>query len=84
MKLELNNPQKLALLLEFLKDIQYIKAIKVIQENKIIEEKEINEQPLLIDTSNAPKGKKPAKKRFNYLQLDTTNFKFNREELNER
>ena len=84
--LKLENPQKLALLLEFLKDITYIKEIEVI-DNNVSKKTENNSSisPLVINPDRPlVLSKKPKKKNFSKPILDTKLFKFNREELNER
>lgn len=87
LELELNNPQKLALLLEFLKDIAYIKEIKVI-DNGILNKEDNTASTLspLVINPDVPLAvsKKTTKKVFSKPILNTRNFKFNRDELNER
>lgn len=84
--LELDNPQKLELLIEFLKDIKYIKGVKII-ENKTPQK--VDDTGSLIPLVIKPDQpleliKKPTVKKFRKPTLDTKSFKFNREELHER
>jgi len=85
--LELDNPQKLELLIELLKDLQYVKAINIIDNKTPLKKRETittntslvvkPDQPLIVI-------QKPAVKKFSQPKLDTKSFKFNREELYER
>jgi len=83
--LELDNPRKLELLVEFLKDIKYIKEIKIVNSELPKKVASSTNVPLIINPDQPlVKTQKSALKNFSIPKLDTRSFKFNREELNER